>query len=172
MNKISKNDNTSYTCLIFYLNISLFRSRLLVAFWKKILFWKFHVTPWNTPRPPIIFVFQNFCKEADNNGFLGRSSIQHVREIFRKPKFSYPMICTCTCEYHGGKTKSFAENFAYALNGWPLLELVTTSSTCFMISGYKTWIKHSYVVYMTFWTTHQWIMNVSCNPLTTNIPLI
>ena len=131
MNKISKNDNTSYTCLIFYLDISLFRSRLLVAFWKKILFWKFHVTPWNTPRPPIIFVFQNFCKEADNNGFLGRSSIQHVREIFRKPKFSYPMICTCTCEYHGGKTKSFAENFAYALNGWPLLELLTTSSDMF-----------------------------------------
>ena len=143
MNKISKNDNTSYTCLIFYLDISLFRSRLLVAFWKKILFWKFHVTPWNTPRPPIIFVFQNFCKEADSNCFLWRSSIQHVREIFQNLNFLTPWYAHVRVNITEEKLKvlrkisrtHWMDDLYW--NYWQLL------LTCFMISGYKTWIKHS-----------------------------
>ena len=51
------------------------------------------------------------------------SSIQYVGKIFRKTNISYPLIRTRMCAYQGVRNVSFPENFAYVLNGWPLIEL-------------------------------------------------
>ena len=46
------------------------------------------------------------------------SSIKYVRKISRKTNISDPLIRTRTCAYHGVRSVSFLENFAYVLNGW------------------------------------------------------
>ena len=48
-------------------------------------------------------------------------SIKYLRKIFRKTNISNPLICTRTCAYQGVRNVSFSGNFAYVLNGWPLL---------------------------------------------------
>ena len=49
------------------------------------------------------------------------SSIKCVRKMFRQTNGSNPLIRTRTCAYQGARNISFSENFAYVLNGWPLL---------------------------------------------------
>ena len=49
------------------------------------------------------------------------SSIKYVRKIFQKTNISIPLIRTRTCVYQGIRNASFSENFAYVLNGWPLI---------------------------------------------------
>ena len=51
-----------------------------------------------------------------------RLSIKYVRNIFRKTNISNPLIRTRTCAYQEVRNVSFSENFAYVLNGRPLLK--------------------------------------------------
>ena len=48
------------------------------------------------------------------------SSTKYLRKIFRKTNISNPLISTRTSAYQGDRNVTFAENFAYVLNGWPL----------------------------------------------------
>ena len=49
-------------------------------------------------------------------------SIKYVRKIFQKTNISNPLIRTRTREYQRVRNVSFSENFAYVLNGWPLMK--------------------------------------------------
>ena len=52
------------------------------------------------------------------------SSIKYIRKIFRKTSISTSLICTRTCACQGVTNVSFSENFAYVLNGWPLIGIL------------------------------------------------
>ena len=51
-------------------------------------------------------------------------SKKYVRKIFRKSNISKPLIRTLTFTYQVRNVRnvSFAENSAYVLNGWPLMQ--------------------------------------------------
>ena len=49
------------------------------------------------------------------------SPIKYIRKTFRKTSISNHLIRTRKCVYQGIRNVSFAENFAYVLNGWPLI---------------------------------------------------
>ena len=48
-------------------------------------------------------------------------SFSTYKNFFRKTNISYPLMRRRTCAYQGVRNVSFSENFAYALNEWPLL---------------------------------------------------
>ena len=60
-------------------------------------------------------------------------SIKFVGKIFRKTNISNPLIRTRTSAYRGVRNVSFSENFAYVLNGWPLVNHSSSNFTTLKI---------------------------------------
>ena len=66
----------------------------------------------------VIFIFQIWFHNFFSNLW---SSIKYVSNIFRKANISNPLMRTRTGACQGVRNVSFSGNFAYVLNGWPLL---------------------------------------------------
>ena len=64
-------------------------------------------------------LIESYSKERNVKG----PSIKYVRKIFRETNISSSLIRTRTCAYQGVSNISFSENFAYVLNGWPLIDV-------------------------------------------------
>ena len=70
--------------------------------------------------------------------------IKYVRKIFRKTIISNPLIRTRTCAYQGVRNVS-SENFAYILNGWPLIVISFLKKLFLLITFLNNiWIKCSW----------------------------
>ena len=85
----------------------------------------------------VIFLWS--CLVLQHQWYLRKgSSIKYVSKIFRKTDISNPLIRTPTCAYQGVRDVSLSENFAYVLNGWPLMFIIQQTFVVFQDMSWKS----------------------------------